>query len=237
MTMTCHAITKIVCLFILAAALASAGCQNGGNPLKVGNPFRIKNPFVTKKEHKFDKSSAFSGLGFNQGKPKKITEEQKTAIQAAMAGSLEQRGKIEQAIKAYRNIVSRDAQCALAHHRLAVLHDKMGDCKTSREYYHKALEIDPDNAEVHCDLGYSCYLQQRWAEAERSLNRAIEIDPYHSRSHNNLGLLLARTGRERDSLNAFFKAGCSDTEAHANLDFVMTQEQQLATIREPVERW
>ncbi len=234
MIRTCHAITKTVCLFGLAAAFASTGCQKTGNPMKVGNPFGNILGHQVRSAPPVSSSSAVSGLSIAQGKPKKITEKQKTAIQASVARSLEQRGKTEQAIKAYRDLVGRDDQCALAYHRLAVLHDKKGDCKASEGFYRKALEIDPDNAEVHCDLGYSYYLQQRWEEAEKSLKRAIEIDPDHSRTHNNLGLLLARTNRKRDSLYAFFKAGCSDTEAYANIDFIKKQEQQLASVREPL---
>ncbi|MFM7865652.1 MAG: tetratricopeptide repeat protein, partial [Planctomycetaceae bacterium] len=45
------------------------------------------------------------------------------------------------------------------------------------------------------DLGYSCLLQRRFAEAERYLNQALEADPQHENARVNLALLDLQQGR------------------------------------------
>ena len=117
--------------------------------------------------------------------------------------------------------LASDLARADAYHRLALLHDRQGDCQTATEYYQQALERNSENSELHCDIGYSQYLQQRWQEAESSLRRAIALTPDLGRAHNNLGLVLARTGREQESLEEFARAGCDQADAHANLAHAM----------------
>ena len=71
-------------------------------------------------------------------------------------------------------------------------------------------------------MGYNCYLRQQWQDAETHLRRALELSPGLGRAHNNLGLLLARTGREGEALEEFMRAGSGPAEAHANLAHVLT---------------
>ena len=101
------------------------------------------------------------------------------------------------------------------------MYARKGDCPAAEPYYQQAIRLDPKNAELHCDLGYSYYLQQRWKEADASLRRAIALDPDLRRAHNNLGLLLGRTGHEDEALQEFVAAGCSRAEAMANLGYVL----------------
>jgi Tfp pilus assembly protein PilF len=133
------------------------------------------------------------------------------------ARSLEEQGKIESAVTLYSQIVEEDSRRADAYHRLAVLHDMKGDFRKSAEFYEAALEQQPDNPQLHCDLGYSYYLQRRWQDAERAFRVAILLKPEHARTHNNLGLLLAHTGRNTEALEEFGRAGCPQSDAEANL--------------------
>ncbi|MGO8747209.1 MAG: tetratricopeptide repeat protein [Thermoguttaceae bacterium] len=160
----------------------------------------------------------------------------------AMARSLESQGNLDQAIHAYQEVLVNDDQRADAHHRLAILFDRKGDAKAAQEEYQAAIKKDPKNAELYCDLGYSAYLHERYADAGKALGRAIELDPRLTRAHNNLGLLLARTGHPQDALAEFSKAGCSEPAAHANLAFALAlqnrcpeaeQEFRYALSRDP----
>ena len=60
--------------------------------------------------------------------------EQETDLRMSMARSFERQGQADQAIKIYRDIVDKDKSRADAYHRLAVLHDKKGDCKISEAF-------------------------------------------------------------------------------------------------------
>jgi Tfp pilus assembly protein PilF len=65
------------------------------------------------------------------------------------------------------------------------------------------------------------------------------LDSGLSRAHNNLGLLLARTEREAEAMQAFAMAGASPAEASANLAFAMALdgrvEQAIATYRQALQ--
>src|SRR5581483_4349081 len=100
------------------------------------------------------------------------------------------------------------------------------------EMYRKALALRPGDPDIFCDVGYSFYLQRRWAEAEMNLRQAIALRPNHARAHNNLGLLLARTGRDAESLAEFRRAGCAEAEARANVAFALSLEGNLPQARE-----
>jgi Flp pilus assembly protein TadD len=205
------ALTSRRSVFWLAAAtlVCFAGCQNGGAKAPNSSLGTLIRP-----------SSVGASLS------KKVTSEQKADVKIAVARSLEMKGQTDQAIQAYLDAIRSDDTRSDAYHRLAVLHDKKGDCEASQEFYQAALKRDPDNAELICDIGYSCYLQGRWKDAEQNLHRALTLQPKLARAHNNLGLLLARTDRHEQALEEFARAGCSSAESRANLAFALMLEKR-----------
>ncbi len=201
---------------VAAAALVMvqfAGCQRDGRAS--ANRWNL-----------FAKASRRQPASTESSLPVKLDANQKANVKMVMARSLERKGRTDEAIKVYSDVIRKDGRRADAYHRLAVLHDKKGACRDSLEYYRQALKADPDNAEAHCDLGYSCYLQQRWKEAETYLRKALTLDPELKRAHNNLGMVLARTGRFDEALTEFRWAGCTAAEARANLAFVLMFEER-----------
>jgi Tfp pilus assembly protein PilF len=140
-------------------------------------------------------------------------------VQVAFGRSLERRGELDQAVARYQEAVKQDPGRADAWRRLAILHDRKGKFDDSAEMYRKALEQRPGDPDLFCDMGYSLYLQGRWAEAEMNLRQAVALRPDHTRAHNNLGMVLARSERADEALAEFREAGCRPAEAHANLAF------------------
>lgn len=152
--------------------------------------------------------------------------QQKADIQVAVARSLEKQGEVDRAIEIYLDAVKKDDGQIAAYHRLAVLHDRKGDCKAAEGFYRRALAKEPDNPQLLCDYGYNCYLQRRWAEAESNLRKAIALAPDLARAHNNLALVLARTGTEAEALHEFQQAGCREGQARTNLGFAFMSESR-----------
>jgi tetratricopeptide (TPR) repeat protein len=111
--------------------------------------------------------------------------------------------------------VRNDSSRVDALHRLAVLHDGKGEFETSEEFYRAALSQDPNNAELLCDWGYRCYLHRDFQQAEACLRKALSLKNGFARAHNNLGLLLGRTGRCDEALDEFARAGCSEPGARS----------------------
>src|SRR5262249_12682163 len=98
-----------------------------------------------------------------------------------------------------------------------------------------ALKGQPGSANIYCNMGYSLYLQRRWAEAEMNLRQALALEPGHQRARVNLGLVLARAGRWDAALAEFRKGGCSEADAHANLAYSRSLEGPLGQARRPYE--
>jgi Tfp pilus assembly protein PilF len=153
-------------------------------------------------------------------------------VQVAYGRSLEKRGEQDQALARYFEAVQHDPGRADAWHRLAVLHDRQGKFTESAEMYGKALRLQPGDPDLYCDMGYSLYLQKRWAEAEMNLRQALALRPDHARARTNLGLLLARAGRADEALAEFRKAGCGEADARVNLAFALTLEGRCPEARE-----
>jgi Tfp pilus assembly protein PilF len=148
----------------------------------------------------------------------------------------EKKGDFDQAMAAYRAALSRDGRRADAYRRLAVIHDQQGKFRESAELYSKALALRPGDADIFCDMGYSLYLQRRWAESESNLRQAIAVDPDHARAHNNLALLLVRNNHNEDALVEFRKAANSPAQAHMNLAFALTMDERWESARAEYER-
>jgi Flp pilus assembly protein TadD len=150
-----------------------------------------------------------------------LSFQQKADMQIVFANGMERQGRLEEARDMYLKAMESDPTRVDAYHRLALIHDQLGEPQTAATYYQQSLELAPENPEILCDHGYSCYLQQRWQEAEASLRQAITLSPELRRAHNNLGLVLARTGRDQEALEAFARAGCDRAQANANLAHAM----------------
>jgi Flp pilus assembly protein TadD len=157
-------------------------------------------------------------------------------IRIAQGQVLARRGDLEQAQEALLQAVQRDPSRADAWARLAVLADQQGNFAKSEGYYRKAQALVGDNSNLSCDRGYSYYLQRRWQEAEASLRQAIALDASNRRSHNNLGLVYAHSGRPDEALAEFRSAGCSPTEAQANLAFSLALEGSWPEAQAAYER-
>ncbi len=165
-----------------------------------------------------------------------ITPAQEADVQISMGRAAEQQGNLDQAMAAYRAALERDQRRADAYARLAVLHDKQGKFRESAELYRKALAVQPGDPDIFCDMGYSFYLQRRWAEAEINLRQSIAINPDHQRAHNNLALLLVRDNRLEYALAEFRKAGNDPVQAHMNLAFALTTDQRWESARAEYKR-
>ena len=171
-------------------------------------------------------------LGRDSGR---ITSGEAADIQIALGRSLESEGNPEGALAAYGEAIRRDPKRADAHVRLAVAMDRLGRFAEATPHFEAALKLRPGDAEIFCDRGYSLALQGKPTEAEASLRQAIAKDPKLARAHNNLGLVLGRSGRAEEALSEFRKAGCPEPDAHLNLAFALGQERKWSEARKQVK--
>src|SRR3990172_4395110 len=79
-------------------------------------------------------------------------------------------------------------QQALTHHRA-------GRLPEAEAGYRRVLELKPDWADAHNNLGVTLWDQGRQAEAEASYRRALEIEPDYVEAHYNLANAMRDQGR------------------------------------------
>jgi type IV pilus assembly protein PilF len=93
------------------------------------------------------------------------------------------------------------------HHDLALEALRRGAAQDAMREYDLALASDPDMPEAH--LGRGLVLENAFGktrEAEAEYRKALEVRPTYSEAHNNLGQLLARTGRYQEAIKEFDEA-------------------------------
>ncbi|HEX4347144.1 MAG TPA: tetratricopeptide repeat protein [Vicinamibacterales bacterium] len=67
----------------------------------------------------------------------------------------------------------------------------------------QAVSADPGNAALHMGLGVAAYIQQRDADAERELERAIALNSSLDQAHEFLGLVLHHQGDLHGAIRAY----------------------------------
>ena len=86
--------------------------------------------------------------------------------------------------------------------------------------FHKALQIKPDIAEAHYNLGGAFSDLGKHEEAVSSYRRALEIKPDYAEAHNNVGNALGDLGKHEDAIASYqraLKLKPDYAKAHRNL--------------------
>jgi Flp pilus assembly protein TadD len=108
----------------------------------------------------------------------------------------------------------------LVRNSLGVHYVQLGRNEDARAQFLAALELTPDHAVAHYNLGLIAILGNRPEEAFAHLNKAIAVKPGYAEAHSNLGVLLDATGRPDEAFDHYRKAletRPDNTAALANL--------------------
>ena len=88
------------------------------------------------------------------------------------------------------------------------------------EAYLLAIELDPDYADAHCNLGSLYYNRDRRGTARACFERALKIDPNHVEANLNLAIALEDQGQDESALRHYKRALASDplyADTHVSL--------------------
>ena len=102
--------------------------------------------------------------------------------------------------------------------------------KEALPYFKRAVELLPDDAEAHGNLGNALRALGRFREAANSHRRALEIAPDTAETHNNLGSALLDLGLLVEAAAQFRRAVALKPEfalAHGNLAHVLVLQNQI----------
>jgi type IV pilus biogenesis/stability protein PilW len=102
---------------------------------------------------------------------------------------------------------AKETKTAEIHNDLAVEAMTAGRTQDALREYDIALQADPEMPEALMGRGLVYeYGFDKLAEAEADYRKALLVRPRYSEAHNNLGQLLAKTGRYTEALAEFDKA-------------------------------
>lgn len=119
------------------------------------------------------------------------------------ARSLEQAGRIDDALAAYREVVASAPGNVQARLQYGKLLAKRGALQAGCDQIEAAIAVDPDAAEAHALLGNVERAAGAGAAAERAYRHALSLDPSTTLAAHNLGVLLREQGRQTEALKAF----------------------------------
>lgn len=94
-----------------------------------------------------------------------------------------------------------------ANNLLGLAYDRRGQHKQAREFYERALSVEPQNAQVLNNLGHSLYLDDRYRDALARLKDAARLAPMDARVAGNLALVYGRLGKYEEAFKQFKRAG------------------------------
>ena len=164
-----------------------------------------------KKEKKKNSSS-------NQTNPNQV----RSPSQVEVNGLLEhyQKGRFDLAENLAKTITQKYPDHQFGWKVIGAVFKQTGRLKESLIANQRAVEISPNDAEAHSNLGLTLKELGRLEDAEASYSKAIAIKPDLAEAHNNLGATLQELGRLEDAEASYSKAIAIKpdyAEAHSNL--------------------
>lgn len=120
-------------------------------------------------------------------------------------------GAYSEALKAARRALELDPQSSSAHGVLGFLYDRMAErdgrmLARAVLHYRRAIQLNPNNAGLHNNLGNALVHQGKLEEAEAEFRQAIRLRPDYAEPHYNLGNLLLGQGRVDEAITQFREA-------------------------------
>ena len=105
------------------------------------------------------------------------------------------------------------------------------------DVYRKALELDPNFAAAHINLGTIFYNRQNYSAAEEHYRKAIECDTRYALAYFDLGNVLDETGRLAEAVERYKTAiQLAPTYADAHYNLALAYEK-LKVPRKALSHW
>lgn len=96
--------------------------------------------------------------------------------------------------------------------------------------YQKVLELDPNFAEAHNNLGIIHQEMGDWEKALEAYQKSVATKPWYERGHNNRGIILHFLGRNEEALEAFQEAlalNPHNLESYLNMGILFKNQGQI----------
>jgi tetratricopeptide (TPR) repeat protein len=140
-----------------------------------------------------------------------------------LADILEQYGREEEAVDAWRKVAERLPNHVDAHNAIGLHLARLGDQQGAIKAYQTALRVDPLEEDSLNNLGNAYSREGDYTNALKCYLKSVELDPEFFMARANLGVTYAQIGRFRKALPHLEKAA----ELNPNDDKVRAALQDL----------
>jgi tetratricopeptide (TPR) repeat protein len=163
-----------------------------------------------------------------------VPQRQPISILDGMLGNAikhHRQGRLPDAERIYRRILSIDSRHAGSLHMLGTLAHEVGRQDVAVQLILTAIGIDPKQAGYHSNLGTVLQAQGKLASAAAAYEQALACNPNLAEAHMNLGTIFQAEGKP-DQAAARFRAALAlkpdMAEAHMNLGNILQSQGKLA---------
>jgi len=139
-------------------------------------------------------------------------------------------GKLDEARRWYREVLSIRPQQADAWFQLGLAEGDAGNASASERAFERALRVNPASPQTLVNLGLIRYRAGDYARAEKYFQRALRVSPEDANAMFNLGNLALRRGDRATAESLYRESARRDpfkAEAWLNLGAQLTNRGQL----------
>ena len=152
-------------------------------------------------------------------------QSRETTIETALL--LQKAGRLEEAARDYRQILTADPRQPDALHLLGVIAHDVGKLDEAVELIAESLRVNPNNPSAINNLAGVLKDQERYDEALEFYDAALAASPEQAHIHSNRGNVLKEQGRLEEAIGAYGQAlalNPSSYAAHCNLGTVFKEQ-------------
>ena len=97
-----------------------------------------------------------------------------------------------------------------------VKYAKRGEMQKARNFFQKAMELEPENPGIWNNIGNTYYHREAWKKAIPYYEKALEINPKYSEPYLSLGVCLCHIGLRKEAI-ALYEKGLEELPDNVNI--------------------
>ncbi|MFT4059441.1 MAG: tetratricopeptide repeat protein [Legionella sp.] len=152
----------------------------------------------------------------------------------ASAYKLQHEGKLENAIRIYEQILSKDTKNLQTLHYLGLAYAQTNNIPNAILYLSKAHELSPNDAILLNNLANAYKKMNQMDKAIEFYHQAIKLRPNYAQAHNNLATIHALQNNYSKALTHYTQAVNAEPDfstAHFNLGLLFLKNNQLVAAK------
>ena len=140
------------------------------------------------------------------------TDPQRAVTHYNLGCTLQEQGKLSEAVHCYKDCVKLDPTHADAHYNLASALQELNILHDSEFYYKRSILLNSKHFMAFYNLGYLYQDMEKWDKSIECFEQAITIQPNDPDACINLGLALRHENRLTEAITAYQKAIAIDNK-------------------------